>query len=81
MSENVVLVDEYNVVVVQCPDEESAERLAGAATFSDGGVSAYLLPRAAFPDETILAELLREGAGVPSLLEYLEESEARVVPL
>lgn len=58
----VLLTDSDNgCALVQCTDETEANAVAAAAVFSDGGVSAWLVPTMALPDSEALRDALREG--------------------
>lgn len=70
--------DDDGTLLIACEDREQAERLASAAVFSDGGVSAWLVPARTLEvgngvDEDYLIQHLQDGWSTYDLHERLEE--------
>jgi hypothetical protein len=64
----VLLADEHDgTAVVACPNEVSAESVAAAAAYSDGEVSAWLVPASAITDTDAAIRILRGGGGIDEL--------------
>lgn len=80
---DVLLIDsDDNVLRVQCADAATADRVGGAAIYSSGGVSAYLVPPNAHDNvETIITRLLAgQDVGQILAMEPLDEEEEDADP-
>lgn len=63
-----LLTDKDNgTALVACRDSSEADRLAAAAVFSDGGVSAWIVPDLAIVATDDLYDQLRDGHDTSSL--------------
>ena len=64
----VLLTDNDNATaMIGCPDAETADTVAAAAVFSDGGVSAWLVPDGCFTSTQEIITMLRDGADCDDL--------------
>lgn len=73
MTEYVLLNDNDNgAALVQCATMADAEAVGAAAIFSDGGVSAWLVPKRAIEDSEALRERLRDGETTHEIHEATE---------
>lgn len=74
----VLLTDDDNATaLVECEDQAQAEATAAAAVFSDGDVSAWLVPGRAFTDAELVADLLRESNNCSALHEAYDNGNLR----
>lgn len=71
----VLLTDSDNAtMLIACPDDATAQEVAGAAVFSDGGVSAWLVPeRAVYVGASwySIVDKLREGWDITNLHDFV----------
>lgn len=73
----VILIDTHDeVLVVDCADDAEAEAVGAAAIWSDGGVSAYLLPEGSVKASKALFEALRDGGRIDDVRKVADEQPA-----
>lgn len=65
--------DQDSTLLVHCPDAESANHLASAAVFNDGGVSAWLVPTTSRPVTPEIIDGLQRGDNIASLLDSIPD--------
>lgn len=76
----VLLTDDEGCTLVACPDQDTAESVGHHAVFSDGGVSAWLVPTDAVTDFERVKEILNNGGGL-SEIDTAQLPEAHVAGL
>lgn len=67
--------DNGATLAVTCPDMETARRVGGAAVWSDGGVSCYVIPPESVPASERLIDLLEKGYSVNWLHDALTNTD------
>lgn len=81
MTTYVLLTDsDDGTALVACPDEAAAEKVAAAAVFTDGDVSAWLLPTLALSDWEKVATRLRKGDSTYDLHERANDGKLTYTP-
>jgi len=75
-----LLTDDDNAtLLVRCLDQAGADHVGRAAIYSDGGVSAWVVPTHAFTDAAVIAGRLHEGGDLSDVHDDLEAADARPV--
>lgn len=69
--------DDDSTLLVQCPDEGTAQRVGGAAIFNDGGVSAWRVPTHAHTDLDLIIARLKESDNLREVHSALDEAGAK----
>ncbi len=69
--------DDDGTMLVACEDREQAEATAVAGVFSDGGVSAWLIPATALTQPEAVQNILRDGGNCHDLFEAVDNSRLR----
>jgi len=77
--EYVLLIDDQDgTALIGCPDYATAERVASAAVFNDGGdVSAYRVPKYAITDVQKVIDTLSGGGNCEDILDLELPTEPR----